>query len=218
VSADGIEPQPQKLDVIRDWPAPHCLRDVRAFYGLASYYRRFVKDFTTIAEPLSRLTRKNTQFTWTDETQLSFDRLKRALIDAGTLAYPRPYLPCILDTDACDVAVGAVLSQVIDGVERPIAFFSRVLNGAQRNYCPTRRELLAVTAALQHFRHYLIGARVILCTDHHSLKWLKTFKRPEGILARWLEMLAEFDYTIEHRAGRLHSNADAVSRQTCKQC
>ena len=103
--------------------------------------------------------------------------------------------------DASDVAVGAVLSQIIDGVERPIAFYSRVMNSAQRNYCPTRRELLAVVAALQHFRHYLLGSHIILRTDHHSLKWLKTFKRPEGILARWIETLAEFDYVIEHRPG-----------------
>jgi len=183
VSADGIEPQTPKLDTIQDWPTPHCLCDVRAFFGLASYYRRFVKDFATIAEPLSRLTRKNAPFIWTDETQESFDKLKRALLDAGTLAYLHPDIPCILDTDASDVAVGAVLSQVIDGVERPIAFYSRVLNGAQMNYCPTRRKLLAVVVALQHFRHYLLGAKVILRTDHHSLKWLKTFKRPEGILA-----------------------------------
>ena len=100
--------------------------------------------------------------------------MKRALLDAGTLAYPHPDIPCILDTDASDVAVGAVLSQVIDGVERPIAFYSRVLNSAQKNYCPTRRELLAVVIALQHFRHYLLGTKVILRTDHHSLKWLKT--------------------------------------------
>ena len=218
VSADGIEPQPAKLDAIHDWPTPHCLRDVCTFFGLASYYRRFVKDFATIAEPLSQLTRKNTPFTWTDEAQGSFDKLKRALLDAGTLAYPHPDIPCILDTDASNVAVGAVLSQVMDGIERPIAFYSRVLSGAQRNYCPTRRELLAVVVALQHFRHYLLGSKVILRTDHHSLKWLKTFKRPEGILARWIETLAEYDYTIEHRPGRLHSNADAVSRQTCKQC
>jgi len=117
VSADGIEPQPAKLDTIRDWPTPHCLNDVRAFFGLASYYRRFVKDFATIAEPLSRLTRKNAPFDWTDETRESFDKLKRGLLDAGILAYPHPDIPCILDTDASDVAVGAVLSQVIDGME-----------------------------------------------------------------------------------------------------
>ena len=131
---------------------------------------------------------------------------------------PLPKEPCILDTDASDVAVGAVLSQKVDDVERPIAFFSRVMNTTQRNYCTTRRELLAVISALQHFRHYLLGNKVVLRTDHHSLKWLQTFKRPEGILARWVETLAEFDFTIEHRPGRLHSNVDGVSRPFCKQC
>jgi len=164
------------------------------------------------------MTKKNTPFTWTDETQQSFEDLKRALLDVDTLAYPTPGTPCILDTDASDVAVGAVLSQMVDGVEKPIAYFSRVHNGTQRNYCPTRKELLAVITSLQHFRHYLLGNKVILRTDHHSLKWLRTFKRPEGILARWIETLAEFDFEIEHRAGRLHSNADAISRQNCKQC
>jgi len=116
------------------------------------------------------------------------------------------------------VAVGAILSQVIDGVERPIAFYSRIMNSSQRNYCPTRRELLAVVAALQHFRHYLLGTHMVLRTDHHSVKWLKTFKRPESILARWIETLAEFDYQMEHRLSRLHCNVDGVSRPICKQC
>jgi len=179
VSADGIQPQPDKLAAIRDWPTPHCLRDVRAFYGLASYYRKSVKDFAKIAEPLSRMTKKNTPFMWTDETQQSFEELKKALLDVDTLAYPTPGIPCILDTDASDVVVGAVLSQMIDGVEKPIAYFCLVLNGTQRNYCPTRRELLVVITSLQHFRHCLLGNKVILRTDHHSLKWLGTFKRPE---------------------------------------
>ena len=135
--------------------------------------------------------------------------LKQALLDVHTLAYPTPGIPCILDTDASDVAVGAVLSRVIDGVEKPIAYFLIVLNGTQRNYCPTRRELLAVITSLQHFRHYLLGNKVILRTDHHSLKWLRTFKRPEGILARWIETLAEYDFEIEqslipHIADCLH--------------
>ena len=111
-----------------------------------------------------------------------------------------------------------VLSQSIDGEERRIAFFPRILSPTQRNYCTTRRELLAVICSLQHFRHYLLGNKVILLTDHHSLKWLKTFKRPEGILARWVETLAEFDIEIEHRPGRFHSNIDGVSRPFCKQC
>jgi len=114
--------------------------------------------------------------------------------------------------------VGAILSTTVDGIERPIAFFSRVINSAQRNYGPTRRELLAVIAGLQHFRHYLVEATVILRTEHYSLKWLCTFKRPERILARWIETLAEFDYTVECRPGSLHSNADGLSRPFCKQC
>jgi len=137
--------------------------------------------------------------------------------EATTLAFPHPDKTCILDTDASDVAIGAVLSQVIDGTEHPIAFYSRIMSFTQRNYCLTRRELLAVIAALQHFRHYLIGNKITLRTDHHSLKWLNTFKRPEVILARWVETLAEFDFEIEHGPGRVHCNADGVSRPVCKQ-
>ena len=217
VSEHGVEPLPGKIEAIENWPQPRCLKDVRAFVGLASYYRRFVRSFANIAEPLTRMTKKNTRFEWTDEADEAFQKLKTALMEVPILAFPHPNVPCILDTDASDVAIRAVLSQVI-GVERPIAFYSRVMNPSQRNYCPTRRELLAVIAALQQFRHYLLGNQVILRTDHHSLKWLNTFKRPEGILARWIETLAEFSYTIEHRPGRLHSNADGISRPFCKQC
>jgi len=103
--------------------ASASLKDVRAFFGLASYYRRFVKGFATIAEPLTRLTRKMARFEWTEKAQLSFEALKKALVEATSLAFPVPQEHCILDTDASDVAVGAVLSQRIDGIERPIAFF-----------------------------------------------------------------------------------------------
>jgi len=169
------------------------------------------KNFASIAEPLSALTKKGVRCNWSPEAQQAFDRLKRALAETVTLAYRQPNQIFILDTDASDVAVGAILSTMVDGVERPIAFFSSIMNSSQRNYCPTRRELLAMIAGLQHFRHYLVGASVILRTDHYSLKWLKTFKRPEGIQARWIETLAEFDYTVEHRPDRLHSNADGLS-------
>jgi len=129
---------PDKLEAIRDWPVPHCLKDVRSFYGLASYYRRFVKGFATIAEPLTRLTRKMARFEWSDEAQLAFEALKKAVVEATFLAFPIPQEPCILGTDASDAAIGRVLSQKIDGIERPIAFFSRVVNVTQRNYCTTR--------------------------------------------------------------------------------
>jgi len=190
ISANGIQPLPDKLQAITDWPRPHCVRDVRAFYGLASYYRHYVKGFATIAEPLTRLTRKNANFHWSEEAEKAFNKLKEALMQASTLAFPLPGLPVYLDTDASDVAVGCTIGQMVDGEERPIAFFSRIMNESQRNYCPTRRELLAVIASLQHFRLYLLGAKVILRTDHNSIKWIKSFKRPEGILARWIELMA----------------------------
>jgi len=218
VTPSGVQPLPDKVTAIKDWPTPRCLRDVRAFYGLVGYYRKFVAGFATIAEPLTRLTRKGTKFVWTDEADEAFKKLKEAMLEVPTLAFPYPDRPCIVDTDSSDVAYGSVLSQIVEGQERPIAFFSRVMSSSQVNYCATRRELLAVIASLQHFRHYLLNVPVILRTDHHSLKWLKTFKRPEGILARWIETLSEFDLTIEHRPGRIHSNADGLSRQNCKQC
>jgi len=200
------------------WPnLRHCLKDVRAFLGLASYYRKFVTGFATIAEPMTALTKKMVHFVWTPQAQEAFETLKQALMDATSLVFPVPYLPCILDTDASEVAIGVVLSQKVDD-EHPIAFFSRVMNPAQKQYCTMRRELLAVISALQHFRHYLICNRVMLRTDHFSLKWFKTFKKPEGIMARWIEMLAEFDIEIEHRPGLVHSNVDGISRPFCKQC
>ena len=217
VSVNGVDPVPDKLKAIRDWPIPHCLRDVRAFFGLASYYRRFLRNFASIAEPLTLLNKKITPSKWTDDADLAFSRFKQALLDSASLDIPMPGLPCILDTDVSDVAIGAVLLQVVDGVERPIAFYSRIMNSAQRNYCPTRRKPLAVIAALQHFRHSLLGTHVTLRTDHHNLKWLRTFRHPEGIIVPCIETLAEFDYEIDHRPGRLHCNADSVSRPICKQ-
>jgi len=167
VSAAGIPPQTDKLQVIQNCPQPKCLRDVRAFVGLASYYRRFVKDFAKKAEPLTALTKKGVRFRWTDSGQQAFERLEAALLETPTLAFPYPDKPIILDTDASDIATGAVLSQIVDGQERPIAFYSRIISQAQRNYCARRRELLAVIMSMQHFRH-LLNNHVILRTDHQS--------------------------------------------------
>jgi len=124
VSAQGIEPQEEKIKPIQHWPVPKCVRDVRAFFGLASYYHKFVKDFATIAEPLSALTQKGVRFSWSPEAQQAFERLKRALAETVTLVYPQPNQTFILDTDASDVAVGAILSTMVDGVERPFSLGS----------------------------------------------------------------------------------------------
>lgn len=135
------------------------------------------------------------------------------------LAFPDCSKPFVLDTDASDSGVGAVLSQVQDdGTERIIAYASRALSKPERQYCVTRRELLAVVYFIQHFRPYLFSNQFTLRTDHGSLKWLRNFKQPEGQLDQWFEKLQEYNFSIEHHHGRKHNNADALSRLPCRQC
>ncbi|KAJ8348852.1 hypothetical protein SKAU_G00274410 [Synaphobranchus kaupii] len=146
---------------------------------------------------------------------MAFDQLRVALTEAPVLAYPDAQRPFIVDIDASNTGVGAVLSQEDEDGERVVAYYSRALGKAERNYCVTRRELLAVVRALHHFRPYLQGSHFLLRTDHASLTWLLNFKDPEGQVAHWLEQLQGYDFEIRHRAGRLHGNADALSRRPC---
>jgi hypothetical protein len=126
--------------------------------------------------------------------------------------------PFILDTDASNFAIGAVLSQFINVKERPIAYATRTVTKVERQYCVTRKELLAVVHFCKYFKHYLYGKRFTVRTDHGSLHWLSNFKSPEGQVARWIETLSVFDMKIEHRPGTQHRNADTLSRIPCKQC
>jgi hypothetical protein len=218
VSKDGIHTDPAKIDAVRDWPIPVTVTQLRSFLGLASYYRRFIKNFAEIASPLHRLTEKKAEFKWSSECDEAFQRLKQALISAPVLAYPQVTGDFIVDTDASAFAIGGVLSQVQDGMEKPIAYGSKSLKKAERNYCVTRRELLAVVTFLKRYRHYLGGKKVIVRTDHASLRWLTNFKDPEAQLARWLEVLSTFNMELEYRPGNKHCNADGLSRKPCKQC
>ncbi|KAJ8349017.1 hypothetical protein SKAU_G00276060 [Synaphobranchus kaupii] len=215
VSERGVATDPSKVAAVRDWPVPGNVGELRSFLGLASYYRRFVQDFATLASPLHRLTDKCQPFVWQEGQSMAFDQLRAALTEAPVLAYPDAQRPFIVDTDASNTVVGAVLSQEDEDGERVVAYYSRALGKAERNYCVTRRELLAVVRALHHFRPYLQGSHFLLRTDHASLTWLLNFKDPEGQVARWLEQLQGYDFEIRHRAGRLHGNTDALSRRPC---
>ena len=218
VSRDGISTDPEKTKTVENWSTPQTASDVRSFLGLCSYYRRFVPDFATIAKPLTRLTEKNVPFVWSSEEEESWLKLKKLLTSAPVMAYPDSRATFILDTDASQVGIGAVLSQLKDGEEKVIAYGSRVLTKPERQYCITRRELLAVVYFVKYFRHYLYGKKFLLRTDHASLRWIRNFKEPEGQLARWLEVLDTYDFTLEHRPGAKHGNADAMSRGPCAQC
>ena len=219
VTCDGVAADPTKVEKVATWPTPTTTKEVQQFLGFAGYYRRFVRDFAEIARPLHRLTERTSVFRWTDECQAAFKELRQRLVTAPVLAYPDYSKPFTLDTDASATGIGGVLSQQdSDGRERVIAYASRVLSKPERNYCVTRRELLAVVYFAQQFKPYLLGRRFTLWTDHGSLTWLKNFKEPEGQLARWLERLQEFDCEISHRRRRKHTNADALSRRPCRQC
>ena len=212
VSAAGIQPDPTNTSKIRQWPEPRTVTEVRQFLGLCSYYRRFVKNFSIIAKPLSDLTSKESELNWTTACQVAFDELKAKLVGPDITAFPCDAGPFILDTDACDVGIGAVLSQVQDGVERVIAYASRSLNRAERNYCVTDKELLAVRYFVEYFRHYLLGRTFCVRTDHQAIKWLFQLKEPKGRIARWIEILSAFNFSVEYRPGKKHGNADGLSR------
>nr|XP_013996221.1 unnamed protein product [Salmo salar] len=215
LGGEGISTMPDKVEAVRGWPVPGGKKEVKSFLELASYYRRFVKGFAGVAAPLNHLLKEDTVFQWTEEHQRAFEALKRALMEAPVLASPDPNRPFILDTDASNEGLGAVLAQRGPDGEHVVAYYSRTFDKAEKRYCVTRRELLAVVAAVRHFKYYLGGLPFVVRTDHSALQWLLSFKEPKGQIARWLEELQPYDFQVEHRAGLRHSNADALSRRPC---
>ncbi|GFW99814.1 retrovirus-related Pol polyprotein from transposon 412 [Trichonephila clavipes] len=215
ISAEGVRTDPEKVFAVKNWKRPENLRELRSFLGLCTYYRKFVKGFSNIARPLHKLTESKQKFQWTKECEDSFLQLKEALTSSPILIYPQPDKPFILDTDASNKSVGAVLSQEIDGQERVVAYWSKCLSKPERNYCVTRKELLAIVKAIEHFHHYVYGQKFLLRTDHASLTWLMNFRNTEGQVARWIQRLNEYYFDIRHRKGSSHGNADALSRRPC---
>ena len=216
VGRTGLACDPAKLSAVRNWHEPNKVKAVRQFVGFVGYYRRFVKNFAKLAEPLVALTRKGVPFVWTDQQQTAFDALKTCLLSAPILGFPTEEGRFVLDTDASLFAVGGILNQIQNEEEVVIAYASRSLRISQRRYCTTRREMLAAVVMCTHFRSYLRGSQFTLRTDHSSLRWLQKFKNDDGMLARWYLLLGQFSVTFEYRPGMQHANA-GMSRQ-CGQC
>ena len=212
VVCEGTTCEKSKVEAVASWPVPTCVSEVRSFLGTASYYRKYIQGFADIASPLTNLTKKNQKFVWTEKCQSAFERLKEALVSAPILAYPTKEGRFVLDTDASATAIGAVLSQIQDGEEKVIAYANCALSSSRQNYCTTYRELYAVVRFVKYFSHYLWGRPFLVRSDHSSLKWLKNFKQPEGIVARWIATLDTYDFQMEHRKGASHGNADGLSR------
>ena len=215
ITRNGIQPSPTKIQAVMNYPRPANKTELRAFLGLIGYYRHFIKNCSAIIEPLSRMLQEHIKFEWNDKgiEETTFTLVKKMLVHKENLLIRPDFTKqFILQTDGSALGLGAVLSQLIDGKDRPIAYASRRTSRTESNYGATQVELLAVVWAVQHFRHYLLGAPFQLVTDHSALRALLKIKDPQGLFARWIMKLQPYDIDVVIKPGRLHQNADALSR------
>ncbi|CAB5185100.1 unnamed protein product [Rhizophagus irregularis] len=213
VGRDGLKPNEKKVEKIKEIKIPETVKEVRSFLGLCSYYRRFIKNFARIAKPLYHLVKKDVPFKWTEEQQEAFEELKRRLMEKPVLDYPDFEKEFILITDASGEGLGAVLSQKNkENKEFVIAYASRSLIGAEKNYPITELECLAIFWGIKHFHKFLAGRKFTVITDHSALKGLMNAKIPTGRRARWVMELQQYDFEVIHRSGKENKNADALSR------
>lgn len=216
VSADGIAMDPKKIDAILAWPTPRNVKDTLSFLGFCNFYRQFIRNYSGIAAPLTRLTRKDVPFVWDATAEESFQALKHAFTTADILRHCDPRLPYLLETDASDYAYGAVLSQEFEDGLRPVAFYSKKFTPAELNYSIHNKELLSIVRAFEHWRDYLEGAqhKVRVITDHQPLMYFNTKRVLDRQQARWSVSLSRFDFSIEHRPGVKSGKPDALSRRS----
>ncbi|XP_038979001.1 LOW QUALITY PROTEIN: uncharacterized protein LOC120109324 [Phoenix dactylifera] len=209
VSTKGIEVDEEKVKAIREWPTPKTITDVRSFHGLASFYRRFVKDFSTLAAPLTEIVKKSVGFKWGSEQESAFNLIKEKLSSTPLLALPNFAKTFEVECDASGIGIGAVLLQ--EG--RPLAYFSEKLNGAALNYPTYDKEMYALVRALETWQHYLWPKEFVIHTDHESLKHLKGQGKLNRRHAKWVEFIESFPYVIKYKQGKENVVADALSRR-----
>eukprot|EP00731_Ephydatia_muelleri_P007395 Em0003g1643a len=215
VGKGTVRLESSKIEAIKRMPVPRTKKGVRQFLGLAGYYRRFIRDFATIATPLTELTRKSApqEVKWSLQAQEAFDTLKTKIASSPVLMCPDMSRMFTLQTDASDYGIGAVLSQTgEDGEEHPVAFFSQKLLPRERKYSTIEKECLAIRMGTQAFRVYLIGKPFVVQTDHRALEWLYKMKDTTSRLTRWSLALQPFQFTVRYRRGQANANADALSR------
>ncbi|KAK3511404.1 hypothetical protein QTP70_007228 [Hemibagrus guttatus] len=217
INSSGIQMDEGKITAIRDWPTPITVKELQRFLGFANFYRRFIQNYISIANPLTSLLRnKPKSLAWSPATEEAFNLLKKAFTTAPLLVHPDPNKPFIVEVDASTTGVGAVLSQQQGNPSRlhPCAFFSRKLSPAERNYDIRNRELLAVKLALEEWRHWLEGAKhpFTVLTDHKNLEYLRAAKRLNPRQARWALFFTRFNVTISYRPGSKNTKVDTLSR------
>ena len=212
ISAEGITPNPSKVTDIQNKKEPRNVKDVRSFLGMASYYRRFVPDFAKIAKPITQLTKKDVKWNWSNECTNAYKEIIDRITRAPVLVYPDFEKTFYVTTDASTEGLGAILTQIHQGKHRPIAFYSRALNNAEKKYHIYELEALAVKAALQKFRFYLLGYKVVVRTDNQPALYLLKSKECQGRTAKYLAAIMEFNPTFEYIKGKENFAADFLSR------
>ncbi|GBG86546.1 hypothetical protein CBR_g41609 [Chara braunii] len=213
VSAAGMRSEDAKVTSIRDWPRPKTITEVRSSLGMCGYYRNFVKNYSTIASPLTDLTRLDAPWEWSDECEAAFKRLKHALMNHEVLMVPDPQKPFIVTTDASQYDIGAVLAQQDGKKLRPIEYMSKKMPSKKLAKSTYERELYALYKALVDWRHFLLGRFFYLRTDHQTLKWIKTQRALYDALERWIEVIDQYDFKLEYVKGEYNKVADALSRR-----
>lgn len=213
VTKEGMKVLPENTDKIRKAKRPRNAKEMKQTLGLFNYYRKFVLNYARIAEPLTKLLRKETEFKWTNECETAFNTLKEKLVTAPILKYPDFTKEFILAVDASDYSIGYVLSQMHEGKEHPICFGGRGLRDVERKWHITDKEGLALVEAVQTYRHYLTNQKFTVYTDNVSVKYLKQIKDQNGRLGRWSILLQSYQFEIKHRSTTANRNADFLSRQ-----
>lgn len=211
ISEAGIKPDKKKVQAVEAFPVPKATKNVREFLGLCDYYRRFIKNVAEITKLLTILLHKHRKFFWNEEQQQAFEKLKKLLCEAPILQYPQVDQPYIVRTGASNHSLGAVLPQGELGSDRPIAYASRVLDEAERNYMTYEREALAIIFAIKTFRTYLFGNKFLVVTDHKPSLSLKSAYNNSRV-QKWRLKLVDYDFDIIYRPGKENGPADCLSR------
>lgn len=212
ITKQGLRPNDDKIEAVLNYPLPTTTTQIKSFLGLIGYYRRFIKDFAKITQPLTSCLKKRNKIIIDQKYIDAFNKCKELLTHAPLLQYPDYDKPFILTTDASSVALGAVLSQGLIGSDKPIAYASRTLSDTESRYSTIERELLAIIWAVKHFRPYLYGRKFYIYTDHRPLVWLQSLKDPSSKLTRWRLRLQDYDFELIYKKGKHNTNADALSR------